>query len=70
MLNLEQNLILALLIMVIHTVLFWTLYTILGYKENTRQEIISFPFKIFKMEFFRLQIVQKQHEVYESILLN
>ena len=51
--NLDQNLIMASLIMTIYTVLFYKFYAILRWKEHTTQVIINFSFKMFKMRFLR-----------------
>ena len=45
--SLDRNLIMALLILAIYTVLFEKLYTILRYKQPMRHEITNLSFKIF-----------------------
>ena len=45
----DQNLIMALLIMDICTVLFEKRYTILRWKQSRRQDITNFSFKMFKI---------------------
>ena len=58
--NLDRNLVMALLIMAIYTVLFEKLYIILRQKEPRGQDTSNFSLKMFKiMRFFRSSICSK-----------
>ena len=49
--NFNGNLIMALLLTAVWTVLFWKLYSSLRWQEPMKQKIVNFYFKMFKVTF-------------------